>query len=415
MSWCYNDQTAPNHQTKAIQSWATVPRRKERKLPVIYQAHSDDYVTTMKNIVKKKLSKMLRFDRASQLHANKSKWEWDRKWMDDLINEPREWPPRTDDGTIRPGMHKPEKCSRKIHEKKKTPNLSGLERTSEHQHQSNAEISTKEWDNLKIEPREYQPRFDYCTKQQGTQPTSKVPIKLYKKPKALHLSGREQISELQPNRHSTRIYKSNYGYATPDYSPNGPPARPPLYFPHSSPKSPPAPPPSMTRTALESTYDKARGRGETASLSVKTRGGRETLVFCSNYSTPKSSGGSYRSDRHSSVQEANRRQGEKSNKPGLVEESTEPGIEMMNRGIEDTGEDLADYYCIGTAAGDSGRGGPQDRGREGSTKYDNVVLCSKDLAVKGSYKPNRENKFRGRVRQGEAKRVMARGQEYVLV
>ena len=69
---------------------------------------------------------MLWFDWASQLHANKSKWEWDRKWMDDLINEPREWPPRTDDGTKRPGMNKPEKGLVKLPKKKKTPNLSGL-------------------------------------------------------------------------------------------------------------------------------------------------------------------------------------------------------------------------------------------------------------------------------------------------
>ena len=53
----------------------------------------------------------------------------------------------------------------------------------------------------------------------------------------------------------------------------------------------------------------------------------------------------------------------------------------MSPGVEGTKEGLGDYYCIGTAAGDSGRGGPQHRGSEGSTRYDTVVLCSKDLAV----------------------------------
>ena len=88
----------------------------------------------------------------------------------------------------------------------------------------------------------------------------------------------------------------------------------------------------MTRTALESTYDKARGRGETASLTVKTRGGRETLVFCSKDLNFKGSGGSCRSDKHTSVKEAAKGQGRKGKQPGAIDEATEPGVEVMSPG-----------------------------------------------------------------------------------
>ena len=310
-------------------------------------------------IIQKKLFKILWFDHASQLHANKAKWEWDRKWMDDLINEPRECPPRTDDGAIRQGIHKTKKGNMKLYKKRKMPNLSGLEQTTERRHQSNAKNGNREYDDLKVEPREYQPRFDYCTTQRGVQPTSKVSMKLYKKPKAPRLSGHEQTSEHQPNIHSTRIYDSNYVYMTPDYSPIGPPAGRPLHFPNSIPKGPPALSPSMTRTALVSTYDKARGRGETASLSVKTRGGRETMVFCSKDSTPKGSGGSCRSKNYNSVKGAGRGHGRQiCKKPGIVDEATEPGIEAMSHGGEDTRDGMGDYYCIRTADKDSGREEP---------------------------------------------------------
>ena len=76
----------------------------------------------------------------------------------------------------------------------------------------------------------------------------------------------------------------------------------------------------------------------------------------------------------------------------------------MSPGVEDTEEDMGDYHGIRTAAEDSGRSGQQPGGSEGSTEYNMVVVCSKDLAVKGSCIPNRFNKFRERVRQGEARR-----------
>ena len=149
---------------------------------------------------------------------------------------------------------------------------------------------------------------------------------------------------------------------TPDYSPIGPPAGRPLHFPNSIPKGPPALSPSMTRTALKSTYNTARGRGEIASLSVKTRGGRETLVFCSKDSNPKGSDCSSWSDTHNSVKGAKRRHGREGKQSGVVEEGTDPGIEAISRGGEDTGDGTGDYYCMRTAAGDSGRSGPQKWG-----------------------------------------------------
>ena len=174
----------------------------------------------------------------------------------------------------------------------------------------------------------------------------------------------------------------------------------------------------MTRTALESTYDKARGRGETASLSVKTRGGRETLIFCSKDSSPKGSSGSCRSDKHNSVKKAERKNGRKGKQPGIVDEATEPGIEAMSHDVEHAIEGIGDYYCMRTATDNSGRGGPQSGGSEGSTEYNNVVVCSKDLVVKGScgsYEPDRANKGRKREIQGKARRGGARGQEFVFV
>ena len=107
LSWCYSeadDPIAPDRLTVAKGLPATFPRRKERKVPVIHQSQSDNFITTIKNVVKNKFPKMLWFDRASQIETDRAKWEWDRKWMDDLINEPRECLPTNKYCTIRRGM-----------------------------------------------------------------------------------------------------------------------------------------------------------------------------------------------------------------------------------------------------------------------------------------------------------------------
>ena len=243
MSLCYgedNDCSAPHCLIEAKEWHATLARRKQRKDPLLHQDRSDNFIDTTKNVVKNKLPRMLLFYWKSQLLNDKAKCEWDRKWVDDLLNKPREYPPSTDYCTIRRGMHQYNKEPMKFYRKPKAPRLPGLEQTSEHQLHSNEDKSKRERDRkvmeeLKNKLQEQKPRFDFCTMQQGIKPANKDSMTSYIKPKAPCLSGHDRTSENQLKRHSTRLINS-----TPDYSPSGRPAHRTLHFPNSSPKGTPA-------------------------------------------------------------------------------------------------------------------------------------------------------------------------------
>ena len=294
MSWCYGEDTgspAPHCLTGATE--ATTLRMKDRKLAGVFNNHSEDFINTVKNVVMKKLRRMSGYDQDSHYEEESGRNRALEKLP--IANYYTE-PPKRPHTKLR-------KNSIKISKKREVESRAGSEETVEHNYKSHYTRP-----NNPQPPKHHSPLLSYNCKDRPEPPVhcypnyGSGPIGPLEQSKPSHTTtGRGPRA---PSVHHLASYGSgrkappepdNHHHTPPGYGSRAPHTRPgPPYQPTSSddtapPALPPRPAARSTLAVLERTYQCARERGETASLCMKTRRGRETLVFCSKDVTTKAS------------------------------------------------------------------------------------------------------------------------------
>ena len=400
MSWCYgedDDSPAPHCLNGATE--AMTVRRKDRKVPGVFNNHSEDFINTVKNVVMKKLRRMSGFDQDSQYEEESGR------------NLPQEKLPIANYYTESPKRPhtKLRQDSRKSSKKTEVKNLAGCEQTSEQNYKSHY---TRPNDPQPSKLHSPLPSYNHedcpeppahCHTNYGSGPVGPLeqsetshttPGSGLRAPPVHHLASHGSVQKAPPEPDNHHHTPPGYGSRAPP-TPPGPPHKPSS----SGPSSPQALHPRLvarsTLAALEKTYQCARERGETASLCMKTRRGRETLVFCSKDVTTKASSGitsregrgrergqvsNYKEGTGNRAQEkarsyrgglVTRAQEEARNSRGgsvtrAQEEATRfsGGHFTDSYGVEDTLGGMRDYYYSM-----AGRTGQSEDGSVGSTEY----------------------------------------------